>query len=138
MSLLPYLRKGAEPEGRVGYAESVTQRAVFSGDFYLRRDRRAQSDLDFWQSHNPYTGAPHRPLKSLRFTSLTKNTVVERAAANVRRLPKRTKPLPALLDDFRSRVAEMESELKAERDTAGASALSDDEQERLRDLGYLE
>ena len=137
-SLLPDLGKGAEPKGRVGVAESGTQRAILAGGFYLRRDRRAPSDLDFWQSRHRYTGALRRPLKSLRFTSLKENTVVERAAASANDLPKRNRHLYELLDEFKNRVAILEPELEAAREGAGASALSDAEKRQLRNLGYLE
>jgi arylsulfatase A-like enzyme len=137
-SLLRNLREGTEPKGRLGYAESVTQRAVISNGLYFRRDVRALDDHDFWESRNPYTGALYRPLKSLRFTSLKKDVTVERSAANAKQLPKRTKSLAVSLDAFESRVAAMESKLAATRENADSGALTDEEEEELRELGYLE
>ncbi len=124
-SLLPFLQNGTEPMGRIGYAESVTQRAAFQGDFYLRADRHPLSDLKFWKTGNPFTGAPYIPLgeKDHRHVSGKKATSPPEES------------LASALDSFTKIADKARSELLPLRQQG--RPLSQEEKDRLRALGYL-
>jgi arylsulfatase A-like enzyme len=128
-SLQPILAGDEETRARIGYAESVTQRAVFQGDRYIRMDRRPASDERFWRSKNPNTGAPHVPLRGARTTPLSSD-------------PKREEPVGSddawLLSQLKTFSREADRVRSAIASARRDRALSEQDRERLRALGYLE
>jgi len=137
-SLLPALAVGREPDGRVGFSESVTQRAVFSGRFYLRRDRRPLDDHAFWQSANPYTGAPHIPLGRILATSLGKSMGEEEGFSHPDRLTPALQRLNRELVRFAAAADETSAILAPLRVNRYERSMDAEEQRQLQALGYME
>ena len=130
-SLLSALRAGQEPQLHVGYAESVTQRAAFAGDTYLRIDRRPLTDKEFWATRNPYTGAAYTPLGEQKVVPLRAHpSDPEKLPA-----PARVAELSRQLDEFSRQADKAVTELDQAR--RNSRLLMEKEKQRLRALGYF-
>jgi arylsulfatase A-like enzyme len=128
-SLLPIVTGAGEAHDRIGYAESVTQRAVFMGDRYIRKDRHPPSDEQFWRSKNPYTGAPYVSLRGARSNTLSPGVKSEQPVGS------EDGPLISELANFAEEADRMRAAIASSRDRR---VLSEQEREGLRALGYLE
>lgn len=137
VSLLATLLSGQEPEGRIGFTESVTQRAAFAGNHYLRRDRRPPDDEEFWSTANPFTGALNIPLGQIRLTRLGENSEEELGFATSDDLPPTLQELNRQLARFSIQADQARRELAVVRQNRYTKPLSQEESRRLRALGYL-
>jgi len=137
-NLLLMLISGVEPVDLVGFTESATQRAVFSGSHYLRRDRRPLDDHEFWGSSNPYTGAPYIPLGQIRSISLDQTIRNEQGFDTTSDLPPPLQQLNLELEHFSARADQASADLAPLRHDRYEKALNEDETQQLRALGYME
>ncbi len=137
-SLLTAMISGDEPEARVGFTESATQRAAFSGSRYLRRDRHPLDDHEFWGSANPYTGAPYIPLGQIRFTPLGGSSMDEEGFGSPEDLPPDLRQLHLELELFSARADQASADLAPLRQNRYETPVSKDEQQQLQALGYME
>jgi arylsulfatase len=121
-SLMDALRTGTEPDERIGFAESETQRAAFGAGNYVRDDRRPADDVRFWSERNPRTGTPRIPLGEPDWSVLGGG-----AGAGADRLL-------GELESFGRQADRSAAELALRQ--PAPPALTEEQLERLRSLGY--
>ncbi len=126
-SLWAALREGREPEPHVGYAEGATQRAAFTAGSYVRADSRPLSDEAFWSSSHRYTRAPHEPLGAPQRFPL---------GDGPREVAEADDPLLAKLSAFQAQADASWERIEEAR--GGEIELRDEDEQRLRALGYVE
>ena len=129
-SLLPHLVGESEPD-HSGYAESVTQRAVFSPQVYMRMDRVPTSNTAFWSAIEGYTRAPRIPLGEPRWSRLTQDGPEPLESAQ----PPQDHLLEALTD-YAQRADDFAPKLRQIR--KGEMELSEADRADLRAMGYMD
>ncbi len=127
-SLKDAVQRGREPAARIGFAESVTQRAAFRGGEYVRLDRYPLSATEFWNSRNPYTKAPYVPLRDPR------ETVLQPKGWQETRIDQENE----LVAELRRFSVQADRSREALRKFREKQSLDAEEQENLRQLGYIE